>query len=173
MYDVLLSDLSTVWDTPFTEQGMWAAEPGIRNMYRIRENELRFGEILGLNLWKMWWKPPELTIYPRPMSPSGYYLAFSVSFQVGITRNASILFLMRIISKSEPIKWLQIRTELPVRPENWEGITPTRLLGLVHGILNRLGILEDSLSTSAFWLMSPLDTDKSKFLGFQSRAGSF
>lgn len=173
MYYVLLSDLSTVWDTPFTEQGMWTAESGIRKMYRIRENELRFGEILGLNLWKIWWKNPELTIYPHPISPSGYYLAFSVSFQVGITRNASILFLMRIISKPEPTEWLQVRTELPVQPENWEGIMPTRWLGLVHGILNRVGILEDSLSTSAFWLVSPQDTDKSKSLGFQSRARSF
>lgn len=52
------------------------------------------------------------------------------------------------------------------------GITHTWLPSLVHCILNRLGIPGDTLSTSAFWLMSPLDTDKSKFLGSQSRAWS-
>lgn len=43
----LLSDLSIVWDTPFSEQGKWVAESSIRNMYDIRENglEFRLGEI--------------------------------------------------------------------------------------------------------------------------------
>lgn len=44
---------------------------------------------LALRLWKIWCKIPELTIHPSSV-PSGYYLAFFTSFQVGMAWNASI-----------------------------------------------------------------------------------
>lgn len=113
-----------------------------------------------------WFKP--LVLIPSPLLVNTWL--FPVSFQVGMMWTASNVFLMATVSQDEPTDWLLIMAELPIDPESRERITPIWLLILVHCILNKFVILEDILSTSAFWLMSPMNTDKSKFMGFQSRA---
>lgn len=114
-----------------------------------------------------WLRP--LVLIPRtPIPLLVNTWLFPVSFQVGMMWTASNLFLMATVSQEEPTDRLLIVAELPI--ESREIITPVWLLILVHCIFSKFVILEDTLSTSAFWLMSPTNTDRSKFLGFQSRA---
>lgn len=70
---------------------------------------------------------------------------------------ASNLFLMTTVSQDEATDQLLMLVELPIEPESRERITPMWLLILVHCILYKFVILEDTLSTSAFWLMSPMN----------------